>query len=265
MRSSFVAAAALSAAAVLSAAAAPAARAESYNWMSPEEVQGAMEEGKTPAIFFFEGPQGPPSTSIAWLFSRADVIQVLKKLKFSCARIREEGGGGGGRGGRGGGGRGGGGGGGEGGYGAYSELARELGVQNGTALVVVAFDMKVLARRVDPIKHEDFLMLLNKTAPENRNRARLADETVKDFALIEKWIESKTYGDACRRLNTVLERGEGIHKKLMERAKELEAKLDEIGKERLAEGKRLLESGKTPEAVALLEDTASAFSRFDSG
>jgi hypothetical protein len=249
-------------------AAAPTARAD-YNWLSPEEVEKAMEEKHVPAVFFFEVPKETPAVSLAFQFGQAEVLEVVKKHKFVCCRIpasvddsRGGGGGGGGRGGRG---RGSSGAAKVSGWGGYDGLAKELGVGKATALIVCAFDKKVLGRKMDVIKRDDFAVFLAAMAAENGKRWQLTEETGRDLAQVEKWIAEKSWNDAVRRLGVVLERGDKIAKKSLERAEDLDAKLDDIAKERLAEGRRLLDAGKPDEAAPVLEDTAATFAKFDAG
>src|SRR5438045_3331462 len=77
---------ALLAAGVLAAGlAAPApARADEYNWMSPEEVQEAMEKHHAAGIFVFEVQGEPAAGSYAWEFKQGDSVQAVNKFKFAC-------------------------------------------------------------------------------------------------------------------------------------------------------------------------------------
>lgn len=67
----------------LCAALAPAARADGYSWLSPEEVQQAMEEKHVPGVFFFEVPQSKPAVNFVFLYQQGAVVEVLKRHKFA--------------------------------------------------------------------------------------------------------------------------------------------------------------------------------------
>lgn len=260
-------AAALASLLALGAARAPAARgADAFPWKSPDEVLSIMEKQKCAGVFYFDVAGEQAATSLSWQFTQPAVVEVIQKLKLPCCKIDGGSGNSGAKGGKGGK-RGGGGGGATkpASWGSYDGLARELGVGKSTMLVVAAFDKMVLTRCSEVIKRIDFEQRLADAAAANTARAKLADESARDLAQAEKWVEAKRYGDATRRVAMLIDRDEKIPKALIEKAKDLDGKLDEIGRDRLAEGKRLLDAGKHDEAAAILEDTANAFAKYDSG
>jgi hypothetical protein len=246
---------------------APPARAE-FEFMSPEEATAAMEKHGVPGLFYFEVSGDLPATSYTFQFNQGPCQEVLKKFKFAVCKItastKSSGGGGSGGGKRGG----------RGGnqnkaqfenWGGFDGLARELGVGKQTTLVCCSWDKHVLGRKTEIIKREDFMAWLAKSSKENADRKTLSDESARDLTQVEKWLEVKKYADAGRRLGVVLDREGQISAKLIQRAKDLDGKLEDAGSERVAEARHLIEAQKYDEARAILDDAIVAFAKFDSG
>lgn len=241
---------ALAAFGLAATALAPAANAQimtQYSWMPPAKVQEAMERDRVCGIFVFEIPGEPASTSMRFNFSQPQVVDVLKKNKFVACKIaisdqrssRP--------------------------WGTYQKLADEFGVSTTTTMVFAAFDRQVMALISQVIKRDEFLVFLGQKAAEHRDRVKLNDDVATDLSQIEKWMESKTYGDAVRRIKIVADKEKGgrLTKKLVDKLKELDEKLEAVGKEKLEEGKRLVGVGKVDEAKPILEEVATSFARYD--
>jgi hypothetical protein len=252
--------------AAIGAAFAPPARAE-FEFMTPEDAQAAMEKHGVPGLFYFEVAGETPAVSYTFQFNQGPCQEVLKKFKYAVCKItattKSSGGGGGGGGKRGG----------KGGqqkaqvegWSGYDGLAKQLGVGKQTTLVCVASDMKVLGRKTEIIKREDFMAWVAKCSSENTQRKTLGEETARDLTQIEKWLEAKKFADANRRLGLVFDREGQVAAKLIDRAKELEGKFEDAGPDRVAEARRLVEQQKYDEARPILEDAAAAFAKFDCG
>ncbi len=242
---------ALAAAAALAAAVlAPEARAQimtQYSWMPPNKVQETMEKDRVIGIFVFEIPGEPASTSIRFNFSQPQVVEVLKKHKYAACKIavsdskssRP--------------------------WGTYQKLADEFGVSTTTTMVFCAWDRSVMSILSQVIKRDEFLVFLGRTAAQHRERVKINDEAADDLAQVEKWIESKAYSDAVGRIKQVADKDARgvITKKLSDKLKDLDAKLETAGKEKLEEGRRLLDAGKVEEAEPILRDVMNGFRRYE--
>ncbi len=236
-------------AAVAAAALAPAANAQimgTFSWMPPRKVEEAMQKDRVAGIYYFSVTYEVTSKSMDWNFTQPQVIDVLKKNKFACCKITSD-------------------------YqgskpwGSYQKLADEFGVGGTTTLVICSYDRQVLALVSQVIKRDEFLVELGHWAQANRNRVKASDDAANELSQAEKWIDEKKYGDAARRVKLVLDREGKISQKVTDRAKDLDGKLETIGKERLAEGKRLLDAGKPDEAKPVLEEVEKDFARFECG
>jgi hypothetical protein len=252
MRSSprTVAALALLGVAVLAAAAPRDARAQTmgtFSWMPPAKVQEAMEKQQRPGILFFDaGDLFAIAGSINFQFTQPQVITVLKKHNFAACKITAVG---------------------QGSriWGSYQKLADEFGVGSGSALVFLAWDRHPMAVLAQVVKRDEFLVFLGKIAAQHRERLKLTEDSSDDLVQAEKWIEEKKFSDAIRRVEMIVKREGKISPKVIDKAHEVEAKLQTIGNDRLAEGKRLLEAGKADEARPILEEVANAFQKYDCG
>jgi hypothetical protein len=238
----------LAAALVLSGArAATAQEMGILNWTTPSKVQDAMEKDRVAGVFYFAIPSQIQEVSISAAFTNPTLIEIVKKNKLQCCKIpvsddkspRP--------------------------WGSFQKLADEFGVGVATTLVVVSFDRMVLGSVSQVVRRDDLMAYLKKMAVANAARVKATDEANADLSQIEKWIDEKKFGDATRRTKMVLDKGDKVSKKAQDRAKEVDGKLETIGKERLEEGKGLLDAGKIEEAKAILVDVEKSFARFESG